>query len=293
MPILLNGEVIPQELIQQEERRLAEVPEWRAIPDALEKQMRLRREAELHVIDRVLLRQEADKDPRPIDSALVATQVQRLTTAQSCRVLFDEGPLARQIEGQLRIQRTLRDLIGPLPEPSDDEITRFYKAQRHNFQRPEIVHAAHIVKHIDELHPELEARAGIEEALAELERGAPFALVADRCSDCKGNGGDLGSFERGVMVEEFENVVFALQPGERSAIFRTPFGFHIAHVRSRTSGSGIAELSEVRDTIQIFLSAMREQDAIQRVTERLRGQAQISRISKADAQQLASQRRTG
>ena len=170
-------------------------------------------------------------------------------------------------------ERTLRDLMGPLPQPTEDEIARLYKAQRDNFQRPETVHAAHIVKHVDETHPEAEARAGIEAALAALEAGEPFAAVADRYSDCKGNGGDLGSFERGVMVEEFDNVVFAMQPGERSPIFRTPFGFHIAEVRSRQPGGGIAELREVRDTIRHFLTAMREQEAARRVAERLRAQA--------------------
>jgi parvulin-like peptidyl-prolyl isomerase len=40
-----------------------------------------------------------------------------------------------------------------------------------------------------------------------------------------------------------------MKPGERSPIFRTPFGFHIAEVRSKKPGGGIAELSEVRDTI--------------------------------------------
>ena len=108
------------------------------------------------------------------------------------------------------------------------------------------MNAAHIVKHVDETHAEADARAGIEAALAALERGEPFAAVADRYSDCKGNGGDLGSFERGVMVEEFDNVVFAMKPGERSPIFRTPFGFHIAEVRSRQPGGGIADLREVR-----------------------------------------------
>ena len=39
------------------------------------------------VIDRVLLRQEADKDPRPIDPAVVATQVEHLSAAQSCRAI--------------------------------------------------------------------------------------------------------------------------------------------------------------------------------------------------------------
>jgi len=293
MPILLNGEIIPQELIQEEERRLAENPEWKAIPDALDKRMSLRQAAEVAVIDRVLLRQQTDLDTRPIDAALVAAQVQRLTAIQSCRVLFDEAPLARQIEGQLRLERTLRDLMGPLAQPAEDEIEAFYKANRHQFERPEIVHAAHIVKHINETDPQDDARAGLEAALAALHRGEPFAEVADRYSDCKGNGGDLGSFERGVMVEEFENVVFRMQPGERSPIFRTPFGFHIAEVRSKTPGGGIAELSEVRETIQFFLIAVRQQDAARQVTERLRDQAQIRRISTREAQQLASVRRTG
>jgi parvulin-like peptidyl-prolyl isomerase len=235
------------------------------------------------VIDRILLRQVAEKDPRPIDPALVSTQVERLTAAQGCRVLFDTAPLARQIEGQLRLERTLRDLMGPLPEPTEDEIVSLYQARRDAFQRPEIVNAAHIVKHVDETHPEQDARAGIEAALAALERGGQFADVADHYSDCPGNGGDLGSFERGVMVEEFENVVFQMQPGERSPIFRTPFGFHIAEVRSRQSGGGIAELSEVRGTIKLFLDALREQEAIRAVAERLRAQAQIRRISTREA----------
>ena len=281
MPILVNGEIIPQELIREEERRLAGMAEWRVIPDALDKRMRLRETAEASVVDRVLLRQAADRDPRPVDPALVAEQVQRLTAAQSCRVLFDDGPLARQIEGQLRLQRTVRDLTGPLPQPTEEEIARLYKAQRQAFQRPEIVNAAHIVKDVDELHWEDEARAGIEAALAALERGEPFAQVADRYSDCKGNGGDLGSFERGAMVEEFEDVVFALKPGERSGIFRTPFGFHIAEVRSKTPGDGIAELSEARDTIEIFLMAFRKIEAERRAGERLRAQAESGEFRRA------------
>jgi len=292
MPILVNCEIIPAELIREEERGMAQLSEWRDIPDGLEKGMRLRQAAESYAIDRVLLRQEILKDPRPIDPALVSTHVQRLSAAQSCRAIFDDGPLSRQIEAQLRIQRTMRELMGPLPEPTDDEIARLYKAQRHNFQRPEIVHAAHIIKHVDETHTEADARAGIEAALAALESGEPFAAVADRYSDCKGNGGDLGSFERGVMVEEFDNVVFAMKAGERSPIFRTPFGFHVAEVRSKGPG-GIAELREAKDTIKQFLMGMRERDAARSVGERLRAQAQIRRISVREAESLASARRAG
>lgn len=293
MPILVNGEVVPLELIREEERGLAQLPEWQDVPESIEKGMRLRQAAESCVIDRILLRQEADKDPRPVDPALVAAQAQRLVTSQSCRVLVNEAALWRGIDGQLRLQRTLADLMGPLPEPTEEEIVRLYNAQRHDFQRPDIVRVAHIVKHVDEIHPEADARARIEDALAALERGEPFAPVADVYSDCKGNGGDLGSFERGVMVEEFDNVVFTMRPGERSPIFRTPFGFHIAEVYSRTPGGGIAGLREVRDTIRDFLMVLREQDAARKVAARLRAQASIRRVSAHEAQSLASPRKAG
>jgi peptidyl-prolyl cis-trans isomerase C len=293
MPILINGEVVPTELIREQERGLAQLPEWQSIPDGLEKGMRLRQAAESYVIDRVLLRQAADKDPRPLDPALVAAQVQRLVTTQTCRVLFDPAPLSLRIEGQLRLERTLSDLIGPMSEPTEEEIVRLYQARRLDFERPEIVHAAHIVKHVDETHSEADARAGIEAALSALERGEPFGEVAERYSDCKGNGGDLGSFERGVMVEEFDNVVFAMEPGERSPIFRTPFGFHIAEVRSKQPGGGIAELREVEDTIRRFLRAMREQEAARAVAARLRAQARIRHVSAREAQSIGSGPRTG
>jgi parvulin-like peptidyl-prolyl isomerase len=52
--------------------------------------------------------------------------------------------------------------------------------------------------------------AGIEAALADLERGDPFAEVAERQSAGKGNGGDLGQFPAGHMVQDFDDAIRAL-----------------------------------------------------------------------------------
>ena len=140
-----------------------------------------------------------------------------------------------------------------------------------------MVHAAHIVKHVNGEHTEEQARAGIEAAFTELQRGEPFAAVVLLHSDCKENRGDLGFFPRGQMVAEFDDIVFAMKPGERSPIFHTPFGFHIAEVRARAP-EGVASLSEVRHIIEELLFAMKERDAFRRVIQDLRAKAHIRRV---------------
>lgn len=42
-------------------------------------------------------------------------------------------------------------------------------------------------------------------------------------------GGDLGYFEKGIMVEEFEKAVFAQATGTISDVVESPFGYHLIH----------------------------------------------------------------
>lgn len=75
-----------------------------------------------------------------------------------------------------------------------------------------------------------QAKSRAEEALGKLQGGGDFVEIAKEYSNDPSNaenGGDLGWFERGIMVKEFEDAAFALKPGDLSGLVKTRFGFHI------------------------------------------------------------------
>jgi peptidyl-prolyl cis-trans isomerase C len=65
--------------------------------------------------------------------------------------------------------------------------------------------------------------------------GADFADVAREHSNCPSGseGGDLGSFGRGDMVREFDEVVFSAPLNEVQGPVKTQFGYHLIEVTSR------------------------------------------------------------
>ncbi len=81
--------------------------------------------------------------------------------------------------------------------------------------------------------------------------GADFADVARRCSEDPGsarNGGDLGWFGRGRMVQEFEDVAFSLKDGEVSKPFTSAFGWHIIY-REAHRADTVPAYAEARPAI--------------------------------------------
>ena len=78
------------------------------------------------------------------------------------------------------------------------------------------------------------AKARADSLLVEIRKGGDFELIAKRESMDPGTrqlGGDLGWNRRGSgLVPEFEQMMFALRPGEVSPVIETAFGYHIIRV---------------------------------------------------------------
>jgi len=70
----------------------------------------------------------------------------------------------------------------------------------------------------------------------QIEQGEDFAALARKHSKCPSGreGGDLGSFGRGQMVQEFDQVVFSADVGTVQGPVQTQFGYHLIEVTERT-----------------------------------------------------------
>lgn len=118
----------------------------------------------------------------------------------------------------------------------------------------EQVHARHIL---------VQTREEAEQALARIRTGESFEAVAAELStddSNRENGGDLGWFSRGMMVDPFDQVAFALQPGELSDVVETTFGFHIIRVDERDANRALegTALQRAQDqAVQAWFTAQR------------------------------------
>jgi peptidyl-prolyl cis-trans isomerase C len=151
-----------------------------------------------------------------------------------------------------------------------------YNADPSKFRTGEQTHASHIL-----IAGNTEkAKEKAEKVLADLKAGADFAKTAKELSADPGSaarGGDLGFFEEGRMVPEFDQALKDLKkPGDMSALVRTQFGWHIIKLEGRRP-AGVRPYEEVRDELRQTVANQLQSDARLREAMRLAGSAKFNR----------------
>lgn len=141
---------------------------------------------------------------------------------------------------------------------SEETLKERYEAEKERYFQPEQRRARHILLRVAEGEDEktrAEKKKKAEEILAQAKAGKDFAELAKKHSEDSSakNGGDLGFFSKGAMVESFDNAVFQMQPGEISAVVETVFGYHLIkleEVRTATTRSFEQVQAELADQVK-------------------------------------------
>jgi len=171
------------------------------------------------MIERVTLRQLAGKESVSIDPQNVETETVALQSrVQASGQYADWATFLKQNN---LTDESVRSLIA-------DNLLSDALQKRHSAPTSaEQVHASHILVATQET---------AQEVLDKLSKGETFASLAAQYSTDTGSkdqGGDLGWFPRGVMVAEFEQAAFSLEPGKVSQPVKTQFGYHIILVQEK------------------------------------------------------------
>ena len=155
---------------------------------------------------------------------------------------------------------------------SDADLQKIYDANKKDYEQVKARHILIAFKGSPAAQPgkkelsEDEAKAKAEELKKKIQGGASFDDLAKAESDDKGsgaNGGDLGTFGRGQMVEEFEKAAFDAKAGDIVGPVRTQYGYHIIRVdeHSMTPFKGVRDTLDKRERqrrLQEQLDAMKK-----------------------------------
>lgn len=136
---------------------------------------------------------------------------------------------------------SLSQLVPGEVEVTDGEIREYYEAHAEEFDRGATARLnLAILSKRPSAADTAEALERAQELRTEIAGGADFAEVAERESADEAtapDGGDLGFFTRGQMVESFDRAAFSLPVGEVSDPILSQFGYHLIQVRERQGDS--------------------------------------------------------
>lgn len=123
------------------------------------------------------------------------------------------------------------------------EVELFYKEYQDSIETiPERIEIFHIVKNVSSNENKKEQTIQLARQVRDsiLKGELEFEMAAERYSAdvaTKSDGGNLGWFNKGKLVPEFENAAFKLQQGELSLPIETPFGYHIIQTLEKKENS--------------------------------------------------------
>jgi len=166
------------------------------------------------------------------------------------------------------------------------DIEREYSNNSEQYTTPEQVRASHILLKT-EGKDDAAVKAKAEALLKQARGGADFADLARKNSEDEAsakNGGDLDYFGRGRMVPEFDQAVFAMQPGAISDLVKTQYGYHIIKLVDKKNAT-TRTLAEVRQQLTDQLAYQRAQaqaaDLAQSLEKQIAKPADLDKVAKA------------
>lgn len=146
---------------------------------------------------------------------------------QLANALSSSGMTQDDLEEQIVMNLRIQKLVEPYIDITDEQVEDYFNANIGTFNQAEQVGARHIL---------VETKEEADDIYTKLMDGEDFEELAKEHSTDEGSaeeGGDLGLFGRGKMVEPFDEAVFSMKVDEISEPVESEFGFHIIKLEEK------------------------------------------------------------
>ncbi len=192
----------------------------------------------------------------------------------------DQGLTEKKLWNRFRDQIMMQKLVGyevrSKVSVSPGEVTEYYKAHPEEFKQGDRVKLQQILIRLGARTDE-EAKAFAQKIVAELRAGKPFEEMAKTYSEGSEakDGGEMGWIEKGQLMGQIDEKVFALKTGEITEPIQSTLGYHIFKLTERQA-LGTRSLEEVRDQIQEILFKQKTRERLESWLANLKKNAYIS-----------------
>ena len=204
-----------------------------------------------YLISEKIIKSEIEKEKIEIDDAEVEAELSVVKNYYGSEDAFNQaigeyGFDMEDIKNDIIMNLQIKKLMEGKVTVTDEDIDNYFKENKETFNQEEQVKASHILVETEETAKEVKEK---------LSAGEDFVKLAKEYSTDEGTkeqGGDLGYFGKGQMVEEFENTAFALKIGEISNPVKSKFGYHIIKLEDKQEAKA-ANLEDSKDEIKDIL----------------------------------------
>lgn len=184
-----------------------------------------------------------------------------------------------QIRNGLLTQEVMRKEVGSRINIGNDEVKKYYDEHPQEFTRPEQVELAEIFLSTEGKSPEEIAavQKKAEDLRNRVVKGDEFSEIAKRYSEgstAKDQSGDLGTYQRGQLSPQLEEVVFKMEKGQITDVIQTKTGFEVLKVVNHYQ-SGLQPLDKVENEIMNRLYMQKMQPTMRDYLAQLREESYV------------------
>jgi peptidyl-prolyl cis-trans isomerase SurA len=183
-----------------------------------------------------------------------------------------------QIRNGMMTQEVIRREVGSHINIPNEEVKTYYDAHPQEFTRPEQVVLTEIFLSTEGKSPEeIESvQKKTEDLRNRVLKGDDFNEIAKRYSEgsTAKDGGELGTFQRGQLSPQLEEVVFKMEKGKITDVIQTKTGFEVLKVEAHFQ-AGLQPMDKVENEVMNKLYMAKMQPTMRTYLAQLREESYV------------------